>query len=790
LFPSVEIQIQKCGANIPFFPSNYLDFAHLRGHPRYSQPMNLTRFVSLFVALATLQFFTAASIFAADPELPAITNFTKSGSNVNIRFSPLYPAAQSYAIQSATNLSSIFTSNANFLLSSYVISSSTNGTNYGYQWRATNIVTGTNFFRLAVTPMSSNAVLAATALSRLAYGSTPDELTRITNIGPQAYIDEQLAPWSIVEDVTNTHANFATIEAKFVPADGFVWRTNATLSDFRAWHILRAIGAKRQLLEVILQFLENHFVTQYSKSVDYFDQYYDDGTYQQALSTQFEFLENDRWRNALLNSNCTFLDLLKISAESPAQIIYLDTVTSRGDTTGTGANTRTNVANENYAREIMELFCMGVDNGYDQTDITLQSRIWTGWRVEKVDFTNAFNPFAARTTQIFPGSTNTSTTSRSNLFGAWAFNYQPSFHYTNSTTVFQGKTIPSRYGAPWTTKTYFTNNTPGLYQIFFPGRASTTATNGIQQGYDFMTHIANLPFTEEYISIKLCRLLVHDDFPNPSNNTNDEAYAFYNYAGGNLSPEADLVYQCMLTWETNSPKGQIWKVLKTITDSDLFRTHAASQHKVKTPLEHTVAAVRSLRSSTNGSNAAGSFTSYSDGYGIGGSSVTPTYAPPLARMGNMLLFERDAPDGYPEAGPPWISAGTLAERVRFVQSFCIASGQVGHNGNANSVTNDANTSVCNIVGLLQNKTPASTWTNAAAVADYFLSILYPGEGAGNLLLYRQAAINFLNDGSADTTPNSTPFASMAVSTSATSDYDKRVRGMVGMLMTMQRFQEQ
>ena len=24
-------------------------------------------------------------------------------------------------------------------------------------------------------------------------------------------------------------------------------------------------------------------------------------------------------------------------------------------------------------------------------------------------------------------------------------------------------------------------------------------------------------------------------------------------------PEAALVYQCMLAWETNSPKGQIWK---------------------------------------------------------------------------------------------------------------------------------------------------------------------------------------------------------------------------------------
>ena len=47
------------------------------------------------------------------------------------------------------------------------------------------------------------------------------------------------------------------------------------------------------------------------------------------LATQLEFLENDKWRNALLNPQCTFYDLLKISAESPAMIIYLDTAGSK-----------------------------------------------------------------------------------------------------------------------------------------------------------------------------------------------------------------------------------------------------------------------------------------------------------------------------------------------------------------------------------------------------------------------------------------------------------------------------
>src|SRR5439155_7757622 len=161
------------------------------------------------------------------------------------------------------------------------------------------------------------------------------------------------------------------------------------------------------------------------------------------------------------------------------------------------------------------------------------------------------------------------------------------------------------------TQTYFTHSTTGVYQIVIP-RHTTSDTNGISEGYQFISNIANYPFTEEYISIKLCRLLISDNFPNPSNDPSNALYSVYNYAAGNLSPEASLVYGCMQTWETNSPKGQIWKVLKTITDSDLFRSHGGSVQKVKTPLEYTVSGVRALRSSTNGSNLAGSFTAYSD----------------------------------------------------------------------------------------------------------------------------------------------------------------------------------
>ena len=88
------------------------------------------------------------------------------------------------------------------------------------------------------------------------------------------------------------------------------------------------------------------------------------------------------------------------------------------------------------------------------------------------------------------------------------------------------------------------------------------------------------------------------------------------------------------------------------------------------------------------------------------------------------------------------------------------------------------------VALLKKSLPSTSWNNAGAVSDYFLAILFPGEGKANLDLYRGNAINFLN--TSDDGASSSLFSGL---TNAT-QYDTRVRAMVAMLMTLQRFQEQ
>ena len=510
----------------------------------------------------------------------------------------------------------------------------------------------------------------------------------------------------------------------------------AAIEDLRAWHVLRAIESRRQLLEVLLQFLENHFVTEYAKSVDYFSVSYPVSSQRGRLATELEYRENRRWRQALLNPACTFYDLLRISAESPAMIIYLDTVNSKGNAK--------NVANENYARELLELFTFGVDNGYDQNDIVALSKVWTGWTLNIVDAANQDNPLALRTTNVLSGVTNNLTVI-SNLVGVWAFNYKAENHNTAAKTIFPGKTVPVRFGAPYAGR---------AYELALPAR---TGKDGLQDGYDVLAHLANQPFTQEFISVKLCRLFVHDDFT-----------VGYDFTDPNLSAEGRLVRDCMRAWEESNPRGQIRPVLSVLFDSELFRGQGASLQRVKNPLKFTVSTLRALRART----AAGAYTAHTDGYSL---------ATPMNRMGGMTLFNRADPDGYPEAGPAWISTGTLAERIRFVQTTLMTASD---SSKADGISG-GNKNLADPVALLQLKLPGASWTDAASVVDYFLSLFFPAEGKANLDLYRTGAIRFLN--TADDGTTAAPFAGLSPSSTA---YDSRVRGMVALLLTLPRFQEQ
>lgn len=629
------------------------------------------------------------------------------------------------------------------------------------------------FHRLEITPLSSNALLTATVLNRLAYGPTPELLDRLAAIGPEAYLQEQLAPETITERASLAHTNIPFLESRFGTPTNYIVSSAAANSgpgtgattDLQAWLVLNAVFADRQLLEVLTQFWENHFVTFAGKSANRFVGFQFGGGYPNRAAGELEWREVTRWRQVMMRTNGTFLDLLTISAESPAMIIYLDTETSRGNPP--------NIPNENYSRELLELFTMGVDNGYDQSDITNMAPAWTGWTMDIVLPGNAANPFAPRSNvRIAPASLNPGAIT--NLLGVWALNFKPNNHAAGAKTIFGGKSVPARFGAPYTTKLYGANGIPGRYDLNLPARAGT---NGFADGHDIVRHLANLPFTQEFLSVKLCRLFVHDDF-----------HHGYDFTDAAATPEEDLVRACMLAWENGNPQGQLRPVLATIFNSALFRSHGGNAHKVKTPLEYAASAVRALRQSNNGSGLHGTWTATTDGFGITGSQgggQRAGNASALMRMGGMSLFNREEPDGYPEAGGGWASAGALAERVRFISSLLKAGGQTGKNDANNSLNNN----FTDPVRLLQLRLPVlADQKDAGKVAELFLGLLFPGEGRASLGEYQRVAVNFLNTDDAGT--GSSPFQGLTPSNVANQPYDTRVRGMVALLMSLQRFHEQ
>ena len=68
-----------------------------------------------------------------------------------------------------------------------------------------------------------------------------------------------------------------------------------------------------------------------------------------------------------------------------------------------GIDNRRSAINENYARELMELFTLGADRGaYTETDVRQLARALTGWRADWIDpdgFVNfRFDPSRADTT--------------------------------------------------------------------------------------------------------------------------------------------------------------------------------------------------------------------------------------------------------------------------------------------------------------------------------------------------------------------------------------------------------
>ncbi|MGV3606425.1 MAG: DUF1800 domain-containing protein [Planctomycetaceae bacterium] len=127
-----------------------------------------------------------------------------------------------------------------------------------------------------------------------------------------------------------------------------------------AWWLHRMLHTPAPLLEKTTLFWHGHFATSAAKVTD----------------TQLMFNQNEMLRKHALGK---FEEMVRGIARDPAMLLYLDSATNR----------KTH-PNENFAREVMELFCLGLGN-YTEKDIQELARTFTGWEIQHGQF--KFNQF-------------------------------------------------------------------------------------------------------------------------------------------------------------------------------------------------------------------------------------------------------------------------------------------------------------------------------------------------------------------------------------------------------------
>ena len=191
---------------------------------------------------------------------------------------------------------------------------------------------------------SQDTALMAHLLRRAGFGATPDELDQYMAKGYDAVVEELLYP----------------VDPQNIP-DDLIRRYHAEMSEARdlagagAYWMYRMISTKCPMEEKIALFWHGLFATGYAKL-----------NQARALLNQI-----DMFRRCGLGN---YRDLLVELSKDPAMILWLDNNENHKE-----------AINENYGRELLELFSMGIGN-YSEEDIKEGSRAFTGWTMANAEY--------------------------------------------------------------------------------------------------------------------------------------------------------------------------------------------------------------------------------------------------------------------------------------------------------------------------------------------------------------------------------------------------------------------
>ncbi len=350
---------------------------------------------------------------------------------------------------------------------------------------------------------------AVHALSRLAYGPRPGDLEHVLEIGVDAWIDQQLAPRPDPA-LADRLAGFSSLD---MPLFDLVDEYQAAIEEGASAEerrrqrqyeniprgellqslLLRATYSGNQLEEVLGDFWRNHFNVSYTKG------------------GPAKFLLTD-WEREVVRAHTlgNFGAFLAATAKHPAMLHYLDNASSRRPPSKqelaeierrvrrrTGSRERGEEAaalalqrglNENYARELLELHTLGVDNYYKQKDVVAVAEALTGWS--------------------YNGGRN----------GDWGFRFRNDMHAHGDKRVL-GKRIKG------------------------------DRDDGMAEGEQVIEMLAEHKGTAKFLATKLARYLVHDD---PPAKLVDEAAKAFQKSDGDIPTMVRAIVESEEFWSRDN----------------------------------------------------------------------------------------------------------------------------------------------------------------------------------------------------------------------------------------------